>query len=733
LAKTRGGGTRKAGLVVALVLAGAAAFWRGARPRVVADGPIVLISIDTLRADHLPAYGYSAVETPAIDALARDAVLFERAFAHSPQTLPSHTSILSGRLPFEHGVRDNVGFTVKPEEKLLPALLRGRGFASAGIVSAYVLRKETGIAHGFDAFDSDLPAASPESSIGQIQRSGALSLAAARRWLETRPEPRFFLFFHLYEPHKPYAPPERFARFAPYDGEIAAADESLGGLVQTLRDRALYDRALVVLLADHGEGLGDHGEQEHGLFLYNETIRVPLLVKLPGNRGGGRRIATTVQHIDLVPTILDFAGAEIPHGLRGRSLRPLLEGRSATLEERAVYSEAFYSRFHFGWSELYALTDDRYRYIRAPKDELYDLQQDFAERSDLSAVRPQTRDAMRAALERLLVGSKLEPPGQVTAEERETLAALGYVGASGAAALHTAADSLPDPKDKVHALETYRRASALAGERRFLEAIPLYKKILTEDPGMSDVWLQLAQVSERSGQDAQAAEAFKRAIAIAPDPGALVALGNVLLRLGQLADAEAHARLALKPAPAAAHELLARIALARRDAEGAQREAALANQADPTLPLPLYVKGLLLYRAGRYAEALPLFQDAIARLETRTVQIVALHYYTGDTLARLERYAEAEAELQREIQLFPQNLNARASLAMVYVATGREALVEQAVEGIVRSTPTPEGYALAVQLWTLFKAPERARALHAEAQRRFGGSGKPKPGREPAL
>jgi arylsulfatase A-like enzyme/Flp pilus assembly protein TadD len=718
-------GSKRRGRVlsVAVVLGLAAAValeWHGRAGR-RADGPIVLISIDTLRADHLALYGYAQGETPAIDALARDAVVFDHAYSHSPQTLPAHTSILSGRLPFEHGVRDNVGFVVKPGEKLLPELLRSRGFASAGVVSAYVLRKETGIAQGFDFFDGDVAPASAGASLGQIQRSGEQSLAAARRWLDTRRDRRFFLFFHVYEPHRPYAPPDRFRHLAPYDGEIATADEAVGGLLRSLRERGLYDPALIVLLADHGEGLGDHGEQEHGLFLYDETIRVPLLVKLPGHPGGGRRVAAVVQHIDLVPTILDLAGAAIPAGLRGRSLRPLLESAAGAIPEPAVYSEALYARFHFGWSELYAITDTRYRYIRAPREELYDLQADPGERRDLAASRPQTRAAMRSALEARIAGRKLEAPGQVSDEDRAKLAALGYVGAAPAVPIEAAGDGLADPKDKVPLLEVYRQASALAGERRFSEAIPLYRKILAEDPGMSDVWLQLAQVCERSGQDKAAAEAFRRALLLSPgDSGAILALGNLLLRLGRPAEAEAEAGLALSAAPAAAHELRARVALARDDAAAAEKEAALAHEADPTLPLPLYVRGLLLYRAGRYAEALPPFQEALARLQARTVQIGGLHYYTGDTLARLERYPEAESELAREIELFPENLSARASLAMVYVATGREAQARDAVDGILRSAPTPEGFSLAAELWTIFQDRDRARAVTAEGERRFG-------------
>ncbi len=250
-------------LILAALGTGLAAVggWRYARASAPVNGPIIVISIDALRADHLPAYGYRKVRTPAIDALAHDGVVFERAYSHAPQTLPAHVSLLSGRLPFETGVRDTLGFVVTPGERLLPQMLRERGYATGGIVSAYVLRKETGINRGFDFFNDEMPPSSPERSAGQVQRDGAESEALAERWLDTSGSSRVFLFLHLYEPHKPYTPPARFAEYAPYDGEIAYADEIVGRLVRYLKTHQLYDRSTIILLSDHGEGLGDHGEQ----------------------------------------------------------------------------------------------------------------------------------------------------------------------------------------------------------------------------------------------------------------------------------------------------------------------------------------------------------------------------------------------------------------------------------------------------------------------------------------
>ncbi|HEV8348522.1 MAG TPA: sulfatase-like hydrolase/transferase [Vicinamibacterales bacterium] len=692
------------------------------------DGPIVLISIDTLRADHLPAYGYTKVRTPAIDALAADGIVFERAYSHAPQTLPAHVSLFSGRLPFDTGVRDNAGFVVNPDERLLATMLEERGYATGGIVSAYVLRKETGINKGFGFFDSTMPASSPELGIGQVQRDGAESEAIAERWLDQKRSPSVFLFLHLYEPHKPYTPPPRFSEYLPYDGEIAYSDEIVGRLVRFLKARGLYDRSTIVLLSDHGEGLGDHGEQEHGLFLYDEAIRVPLIIKQPENAGAGRRVRVAVQHVDLVPTLLERVHAPLPAGLRGRSLCPLLDS-SGRIPEQAIYSEALYGRYHFGWSELTALTDARYRYIKAPREELYDLVGDPHERTNIAADRAQTRQALRSALDRLVAGSDVRAPAAVAADARERLQALGYVGAQ--TDVSTASgDTLPDPKDKIAVLEDYRRSADLTGEHRFAEAIELLQKIAAANPGMADVWQNLANVLTRAGRPEEAVEAFKRSAALTPrDISARVAAASTLFRLGKVDDAAQQARLAAKQAStlkdprarATAHEVLAKIAIARKDDREARREAALAHDADPSMPLPTYIEGLIRYNQGKFADAIPFFREAERQLAGTTMQLTELHYYTADALAQLQRYAEAEEEFKAEIRLFPQELRARAGLAVLYRASRRDTDAERTIAAMLTSTPTPEAYALATRLWKIFGEPTRAEALRSAARRQFQG------------
>src|ERR1019366_6287590 len=306
----------------------------------------------------------------------------------------------------------------------------------------------------------------------------------------------------------------------------------------------LYDRATIVLLSDHGEGLGDHGEQEHGLFIYEEAIHVPLVIKQEANAGAGRRVADLVQHIDLVPTLLDLVKAPSSGGLRGRSLKPLLDG-TGKLPPASIYSEALYARYHFGWSELTGLTDERYRYIKAPREELYDLARDPRERTNLAESRPQPRQALRGALDEVTAGAKIQAPGDVSADARERLQALGYVGAQ--TEVSTApGDSLPDPKDKREVLEHYRAAVDFAVQRKGPQAIALLQRILHDDPEMADVWSQLATFATRIDRFDQAVDAYTHYVALKPeDPAGYVGAAAALLKLRKFDEARDNATQAV--------------------------------------------------------------------------------------------------------------------------------------------------------------------------------------------
>jgi choline-sulfatase len=670
-----------AALGTALAAAGG---WKYARASAPLSGPIIIISIDTLRADHLPAYGYQKVKTPAIDQLAANGVVFERAYSHTPQTLPAHAALLAGRLPFETGVRDNVGARVKRGERLLPQLLRERGYSTAAVVSASRLGKDTGINQGFDFFDDEMPVNPEDPSADPSHRDGSESEQIAEHWLASAGTSRTFLFLHLNEPHKPYLPPDRFSQYSPYDGEIAYADEIVGRLIQYLKTHQLYDRSTIVLLSDHGEGLGDHGEQEHGLFVYDEAIHVPLIIKQESNVGAGRRVSDLVQHVDMVPTILDLVKAPVPDTLRGRSLKPLLEG-TGRLRERPVYSEALYAHKHFGWSELTSVIDGRHKYIKAPREELYDLGRDRRERENLAGQNVETRQAAEA-LEAIGV------PDSATTESTTPVA---------------------DPKDKWEILERYRTAVDLAGQRKWAEAIPLLQRVLREEPEVTQVWNELADVSRLASRYDVALDAYRHIIALEPArPEGYLGAADVLLKERRLED-DTGSR-------AAAHALLARIALARRDPADAREEAALAFEADAGFPMPPFVEGRILYDQGRYQDAWAEFEQALAAVrKPGATPIAELHFYAGDTLARLNRHAAAEAELADELRLFPQNVRARAGLATLYHTTGRADAAGAAITDMLHAVPTPESYSTAARLLKSFGKDRQAEALRAQARRLF--------------
>lgn len=711
-------------IALAVLLAAAAGgAWWFLRP--APAGPVILISIDTLRADHLSVYGYTKGRTPNIDALARDGVVFDRAYAHAPQTLPSHTSILTGLLPFEHGVRDNIGFTVKPNTPTLASLMRAAGYHTGGFVSAYVLRAETGINQGFDVYNADLPAGSLDRPIAQVQRAAPDTVSAAIGWLNTHVDPKVFLFLHLYEPHMPYEPPARFKDLAPYDGEIAAADEAVGTLMAELRQRDWYDSATIALISDHGEGLGDHGEDEHGLFLYEPTIHVPFVLKLPREKSAGRRVATPVQHIDIVPTVAALTGFKAPSGLRGRNLLPIAAGRG-DLAAQGIYSEAMMSRYHFGWSELTSLTDERYKFIRAPKPELYDLERDRSETANLLAERVQVAQAMRGGLESLIAGRGVDNPGAVTDEDRQKLAALGYVGSTSVTS-ETSGLTLPDPKDRAEVHREFELAARAIGSMQFVDAAERLKKITTADPGMTDAWNQYAQVLIRLGRDTDALAAYReilnRRAGAAP---VLLDAATVYLKLGRFDEARSHAEAAIKGEPVTAHQLLAKIALAQHRPDEALRQAGLAEQADPTLPMTDFVRGILLHEQAakdpsKFAEALPFFQRARDRLQSRTVQLNDLRYYLGDCLAQVGRLDDAEKAFREEIKYFPNLIRARTGLAMLYEAAGRLPATEATINDMLAAVPTPSTYASAAELWRVLGHPDKSAAVTAAARAKFGG------------
>jgi tetratricopeptide (TPR) repeat protein len=470
--------------------------------------------------------------------------------------------------------------------------------------------------------------------------------------------------------------------------------------VKYLKAHQLYDRSTIVLASDHGEGLGDHGERGHGLFLYDEAIHVPLIVKQAAGLSAGRRVADLVQHIDLVPTILELVKAPIPGNVRGRSLRPLLDG-SGRLAETRVYSEAHYGHLEFGWSPLAALSDSRFKYISAPREELFDLRRDPRERMNVAADFEKDRNALAGALAQLLAGHTSKGPAN-------------------------AATAAIDPKDMYEIVETYRAAAELTASRKWAPAIRLLQSIAKKDDAIAQVWSELGANAMRIERFDQAADAYSRACELEPDRASrCLGAAAAFLKLKKPDDARARATTAADAATdrsdrAAAHELLARIAVARHDAEVAREEAELARQADPTRPVPAFIESRLLFDQGRFADALPFAEEAIQALQKSHGRPIAdLHFSAAEMLVRLDRPAEAAAQYVEELRAFPQNARASAALAGVYHTTGQSDDADRVLTEMIETTPTPETYALAARLWTAFGDARQAAAARADARKAF--------------
>ncbi len=650
--------------------------WRYARASAPVTGPIVLISVDALRADRLPTYGYRRHATPAIDTLAADGVVFERAYAHVPQTFPAHAALLTGRLPFETGVRDGAGAPLAATERLLPEMLRDRGYATAGIVSSFLLRKETGIDQGFALFDADLP---PSDNGQALVRPGPDSEKVAERWLDAIGTSRAFLFLHLAEPHEPRQiatgsadlPP---SESTPYDATVTIADQTVNSLVRYLKAHQLYDQSTIILVADHGEGLGDHGEEEHGLLVYEETLRVPLIIKPPAGAGAGRRVQSLVQHIDLVPTILDLAKAPIPGNLRGRSLTPLFE-KDGRFEGRFVYSESLFGRTHFGWNGLTSVTDGRYRFIAGPTTELYDLQTDPDEHNNIAETRPEIAETLRKALSAFDSTTPANTADTVSATDRARFEQLGYVGTVGDA---QAAGSVT-PENAAQILGQYRSAVRLLAAGSWTAAIDAFQHLTALEPTAADAWAHLAAAGTRTEHHDVAARAYRKVAELTPtSPDGYLGAATALLRLRKFEEARQIAQQVIDagvgglPAKATAYQLLAGIALGRKNLEAARGAAVEAEAAAPNTPVVAYVSGRIALEQRRYAEALEAFEQALSTIDTHHEPPLAdLRLYAAESLLRADRVSEAEYLFLEQLKEAPLNPRARAGMATIYKVTGR--------------------------------------------------------------
>ena len=675
---------RRLFVVAALLLSAAGCHRRGA---IDTKAPIIIISIDTLRSDHLPAYGYGKVETPGIDAFRADAIRFDRAYSQCPLTLVSHASIFTGLLPAEHGVRDNLGYRLDPKAKTLAEMLKAGGYATGGAVSAVVLRGESGIKRGFDFWDDSIDLDPNTLSIGRAQRDGEATRAIAQQWIgEHKSQPCFF-FFNIYEPHTPYEPPEPFrSKYGnTYDGEVAAADDVVGKFLGYLRDEGIYDRATILLLSDHGEGLGDHGEDEHGVLLYRETLQVPLLLKLPHSAQKGSSVGDPVELIDVMPTFAQAFGAK--QTLAGKSLLDVANGK--VKEQRDLYAETYYPRFHFGWSDLHSIISGPNHYIHGPKPELYDVVADTAERKNILQENRRTYVAMRDRIQPFIHAASA--PAPVDDEQKQQLIALGYVGST----VNTAADAvLPDPKENIGKANAISQAFRLYKDEKYEESLKVTSALLRENPRMLDIWALQARTLSKLNRREEAVDAAKEGLKLDPRSTSLaVTVANLSMDLGRYDDAEQHAKLALKEAPNEAHRLLAQIAIERKDYTKARAEANAALGEKRERPAAMMLLGRAAMSEGKLDEALGIFNQTIAVLASNKMHAPPkLNYFRGDTLARMGRGEEAEAAFLEEIRLFPRDPQAYRNLILLYAAEGKTREATQLIFSLEKESPTPPSY-----------------------------------------
>ena len=684
-------------LVFSAAVGAAAVGWWYARESPPHQGPIVLLAVDGLSSSALTAYGARTSAAPAIDALAEEGVVFERAYIHSPAMLPAYTSLLTGQLPFDHGVRDEAGFALKTDTRTLPELLRSRGFATGAAVSSFLLRKATGLTRGFAFYGGELGAVDGKAAQDRpvIERPGMATFDAAAQWLRSQGGQRFMLFMEV---------------------PAADADSVVRGVVDLLKERGLYEKATFIVVGGRGAGAATG-------HLDDATLRIPLIVRQPDRDGAGRRVHAPVQHIDLMPTVLDLVRAPIPGRLRGRSLRPVLDDSDATVPVRPLYAESLSAWYRFGGRPAYALTSDGARLVRDADDQLVPLDGAASLPNPTPVV--QNAAALSAELDRLLEGRAPAPAAALSTLDAELFAQLGILMATSDLP-ETVATALPS--DQAALLDGHGRAARLVGTRQFGAAAAGLKELVRANPQVPALQLQLGTLLERAGRLEEAITVFAEADGTWPDRVPLtLALSHALARAGRLDQAQqkADAAVALTeggtPADrAAALEAAARIAIDRRDVAAAEKSAQARFDLDGSRALRQFVRGRELLDGGHYEEAQAALLEA-ARGDGETAALPGLHLALGETLVHLEQPADAEAQLKEEVRLFPLDPRAYVTLATLYHSLEREDDAAQVLEDLLEALPTPEGSSAAARAWTAMGNRERADAVRADARERFKG------------
>jgi arylsulfatase A-like enzyme/Tfp pilus assembly protein PilF len=689
------------GLVVAglLVAAGAAAYFLS-RPQEPAFGRltkgrdfnVVLVTLDTVRADALACYGRRDVQTPTLDAWAARGVRFENCFAQTPLTLTSHVTLMTGTQPLFHGVRDNGAFVVPRKMVTMAELFKAKGYATGAFIGAYVLDSQWGLDQGFDVYYDKFDLRKFQRiSLESVQRPANEVLDAALPWLEARKEGPFFAWIHLYDAHAPYAPPPPFdSEYAalPYLGEIAFVDAQLARLRGFLESNGLADRTFVVLAGDHGESLGEHGEATHGFFVYQAALRVPLIIATPFPQFRGIVSAETAGLVDVLPTVCRMAGLEVPSEVQGRSLLGAFFGRSDP-EPPLVYSETYYPRFHFGWSELRSVQNARYKLILAPEPELYDLAADPREAQNLVTAQPRIFQDLRAQAEAFMRDAsrnayELDTSG-VDAKARERLSALGYVG-SFTDQTRLKGKTLADPKEKIAVYNELAQARELAKDGRPGEAVDIVRGIIAGDPDIPDAYFTLGSLLFQDKRLGEAVEAFKQVLERKPDEGfAALNVARLYEQMGRFDEAERFAAEYLRKGfeEPQLFLMLGNMKLMRKDYDAAAADFTKALALDAETPEAYDALATIAIAKGDMAQAGDDLRKAVA-LEPRLANI---HYRLGWIAEKQGRLEEAETEYLKEIEISPGHFKALYNLARIYDSSGRRDEERQMLEKCLAADP----------------------------------------------
>jgi arylsulfatase A-like enzyme/Flp pilus assembly protein TadD len=641
---------------------------RLAAHRASSEPNLLLVTLDTTRADRLGPYGFDKGTSPNLDRLAENAVVFEHATAAVPLTFPSHTTIFTGQYPTRHGIRDNGGFFLDSSATTLAEVLKAAGYATGGFIGAWVLESRWGLAQGFDKYSDQFDLSKYKViSLGTVQKKGEEVVNDAIAWLDTVKAKKFFGWVHLYDAHTPYDPPEPFAsRFPnqPYLGEIAYADAQVGRLLDWLEANGLAKNTVVIVTADHGESLGEHGEATHAYFVYDSTMHVPLIVKTPWNDKG--RNPSMVSSADIFPTVLDLLGLPAVKGpIDGTSLALGIVNPEAPVGG-AAYAETYFPRYHFGWQHLRSLRNSEYTYIDAPEPELYDRRTDPGETSNIYKAYSARAEDLRVKLEALARADLGKAPERksLDPDTLQRLAALGYVGN----VIDVNPDAvLPDPKVKLPLFQKMNRAKDLAQDENVEGAVKLLQSVVAEDPNIMDAHLTLGNWLVRLKRGEEAIESFRRAVALKPDDD--IALGNLArlyLSRGRKSDAEDAIRvfetaLSRNPKNPQAWFQLAVLSMDMGDAERAGHSFVRAAEENPKMGAAWIGRGALAFAASRLAEAEQMIRKGL-ELEP---EARGGRYNLARVLEARGRFDEAESLYRSELSTYADHGKARFNLAQL--------------------------------------------------------------------